>query len=88
MQTPWKWLLGIALALIALIVVPLVWALVLPSGGYRMMGTDYGWHMPMAYGGFGMMGIGMVFVWLIPPALLVLIVLAIAWLARALKTPT
>lgn len=87
MQTIWKWLLGIALALTVLIVVPFVWVSILPSNGYRMMGYGTGWHMPMGFGGSGMMGPAMFVLWLIPPALLVLIGLAIAWLARALSTP-
>jgi predicted house-cleaning NTP pyrophosphatase (Maf/HAM1 superfamily) len=50
-----------------------------------MMGYGYGWHMPMMYGGFGMMGFGMMlFMWLISLASLVLIGLGIAWLVKTL----
>ncbi len=51
-----------------------------------MMGYGYGSHMPMMYGGFGMMGIGMFFMWLISLASLILIGLGIAWLVKALTS--
>lgn len=85
MKNAWKWILGIALALVVLFVLPFAWRLFMPFGGYGMMG--YGWHMPMMYGGFGMMGFGMIFAWLIPLGLLVLIGLGIAWLVKALIAP-
>lgn len=85
MSNVWKWTLGIAVVLIILVGMPFLWGTTFPTGGYRMMND--GWHMPMGFGGAGMMGIGMLFVWLIPPGLLVLIALACAWLIRSLSTP-
>jgi hypothetical protein len=49
-----------------------------------MMGYGYGWQMPMMYGGFGMMGIGMLFMVLISLASLVLVGLGIVWLVKSL----
>ncbi len=84
MNNTWKWILGIALALVVLFA-PFIWRLFLPFNGYGMM--SYGWHMPMLYGGFGLFGIGMIFMWLIPLGLLVLIVLGIVWLVKQLSSP-
>ncbi len=86
MKNTWKWVLGFALALIALLIVPFAWGFFLPYGRYERMGYGYGWHMPMMYGGYGMMGFGMLFMWLISLASLVLIGLGIAWLVKALST--
>ncbi len=92
MNNTWKWVLGIAIVLIVLFALPLVWGLFMPFGGYGMMGYGGypmmgGWHAPMMYGGFGGFGFGMIFAWLIPLGLLVLIGLAIAALVKFLMTP-
>ncbi|MCI0555087.1 MAG: hypothetical protein L0287_29410 [Anaerolineae bacterium] len=87
MDSKWKWVLGITLTIIVLIVPLVAWNLFLPQGRYGMMPYGYGWHMPMMYGG-GMMGFGMMFLtWLILVSLLVTIVLGIAWLFKTLKFP-
>ncbi len=85
MKNAWKWILGIVLVLVILFA-PFVWGMFMPFGGYGMMG--YG-HMPMmyGYGGFGMFGLSMIFMWLIPLGLLVLIVLGIVWLVKQLTAP-
>ncbi|HKY53608.1 MAG TPA: hypothetical protein VJM08_04840 [Anaerolineales bacterium] len=83
MNNKWKWTLGIVLAVI-LLLVPLFVRIFFPGGAYRMMNYDYGWHMPMMYGG-GMMGFGMMFImWLILLSLLILIGLGIAWFVKTL----
>ena len=84
MKTNWKWILGGAFVL-ALLAAPLLWSVFTPYRAYPMMGYGYGWHMPMMYGGYGMMGFGMFLMWLIPLGLLILIGLGIAVLARQLK---
>jgi hypothetical protein len=86
MKNNWKWMLGIA-ALVVLSLLPFAWRSFPPYGRYPMMGQEYGWHMPMMYGGNGMMGSGMLFMWLISPGSLVLIGLGIAWLIRAVTAP-
>ena len=86
MEKSWKWLFGIAAILAILLAAPFAWGSLGYSGNYPMMGYQNGWHMPMGFGGAGMMGFGMLFVWLIPPALLILMGLAIAWLIRSLKS--
>jgi hypothetical protein len=84
MNNIWKWAIGIASAIL-LILIPLFAGMIfLPNGGYRMMSYGDGWHMPMMYGGYGMMGFGMLFMWLISLGLLVLIGLGIAWLVKML----
>ena len=52
-------------------------------GGWGMMGPGMmgGWGM----GPFG--GIGMIFMWLVPVGLVVLVVLGIVWLVRAISAP-
>lgn len=90
MKINWRWLIGITLILIVLVVLPLVWQLIFPATnayGYVMpmmrgYGYGYGIHMPMA--GFGFMPFGMFFMWLIPLGTLILIVLAIVWLIKQL----
>ena len=82
MKNTWKWTFGIALAVIVLLILPFTWGLFLPYGGDGMMGYGYGWHMPMMYGGFGML-----FMWLISLSSLVLIGLGIAWLVKTLTAP-
>ena len=80
-----KWLIGIAVVLIVLFSLPIVWQLFMPYGGYRMM-RGYGYGMPMMAYRFGMMPFGMLFMWLIPLGLFVLIVLGIVWLVKQLTT--
>lgn len=83
MKNKWKWTLGIALAVI-LLLIPLFVQVFLQIPAYGMMNYGYGWHMPMMYGG-GMMGFGMMFMmWLILLGLLILIGLGIAWLVKSL----
>jgi len=85
MNNKWKWVLGVTLAMIALLFPLSVWTLFLPHGAHRMMDYGYGWHMPMMYGAPGMMGFGMVLlVWLILLGLLILIGLGITWLVKML----
>jgi hypothetical protein len=94
-----KWLIGvgIVLGLIILFALPFVWQAVFPAQGFGMTlaprasaGVGYG-NMPMH--GFGVshmrwgMGFGMLFLWLIPPALLTLVGLSIAALIKYLRTP-
>lgn len=81
MKNIWKWIFGIALILIALLTMPFLMGLFFSDNGYGMMPYNYGWHMPMMYGGFGMMP----FMWLISLASLVLIGLGIAWLINSLN---
>jgi len=83
MKLNWKWVLGIALVLIVLSSLPLAWRVFMPYGGYGMM---RGYSMPMMRYGFGMMPLGMLFMWLIPLGILTLIVLGIVWLVRQLTT--
>jgi hypothetical protein len=91
MSTTAKWIIGIVIGLVILMVaLPFVWQAVFPNAyGYGMMGYR---HMPMTLapgasagvGGYGFMPFGMFFVWLIPPGLLVLIALGIAALVKYL----
>lgn len=85
MNNKWKLAFGIALAIILLSILPFAWSFFLPNDQYGMMGYADGWQMPMMYGGFGMMGFGMMlFMWLISLASLVLIGFGIAWLVKVL----
>lgn len=85
MNNKLKWGLGIAIAVIILVVPLLAQILFLPNGAYRMMDYGYSWHMPMMYGAPGMMGFGMMLlVWLILLGLLILIGLGITWLVKML----
>jgi len=85
MNNKWKWGFGIAIALITLLA-PLLAQIFLPNGGYRMMGYGYGWHMPMIYGGFGVMSFSMMLIMgLILLGLLILIGLGITWLVKTLN---
>ena len=83
-----KWVIGVVVAIVILqFFAPFLWQLIFPGAytGYGMMGRGYGMHMPMmGYGGFGFFG--MLFMWLIPLGILVLIVLGIAWLIKQLTT--
>jgi hypothetical protein len=80
-----KWILGIlvAVVLIGVFSATLIARIFLPGRGYGMMG--YGWQAPMMYGGYSMMGFGVVFSGLIQLGLLVLIILGIIWLWGAIK---
>lgn len=78
-----KWIIGIALVLVTLFALPWIWRIFMPYGSYGMM-RGYGYGMPMMGYGFGVMPFGMLFMWLIPLGLLVLIVLGIVWLVRQL----
>ena len=82
-----KWLLGFALVGLALLSLPFAQILFLQNGGYGMRSYGYGWHMPMMFGGNGMMGFGLNFMWLLLLASLILIGLGIAWLVKALTVP-
>jgi len=82
MDNKWKWVLGLTLAMVILLLPPFAWRFFLP---YGMMGTRNEWYMPMMYGGPAMMNFGMMFLmWLILLASLVLIGLGIAWLVKEL----
>jgi hypothetical protein len=85
MNKQWKWVLGIALAMLVLLVPTFAWRFFLSYGGYGMMANTNGWHMPMMYGTPEMMGFGMMFLmWLTFVASLVLIGLGIALFAKLL----
>lgn len=78
-----KWTIGIVVGLVVLFLLPFAWRLIFPIYGYGMMG-GYG-RMPMMGGyGYGFMPFGMIFIWLIPLGLLVLIGLGIAALVKYL----
>jgi hypothetical protein len=82
MDNKWKWVLGLTLAMVVLIVPPFAWRFFLSFG---MMGTRNEWYMPMMYAGPAMMSFGMMFLmWLILLASLVLIGLGIVWLVKEL----
>jgi hypothetical protein len=77
-----KWIVGLVVALIIFqFVAPFLWQLMFPGA---LTGYGYGMHMPMMGYGFGFFGL--LFMWLIPLGLLVLIVLGIAWLIKQLTT--
>ncbi len=83
-----KWTIGVVIGLVVLFLVPLAWRLVFPAYGFGMMSGGYG-HMPMMGGyGYGFMPFGMIFMWLIPIGLLVLIGLGIAALVKYLTNKT
>lgn len=84
MNSAWKWIIGILLALLVLGAsgIPFFVQLFYPARGYGMMG--YGWQMPMMYGAYPMMGFGLLFAGLIQIGVLVLIVLGIVWLWGAI----
>lgn len=84
MKNTQKWILGISLAFAALLALPFALQLVLPYDRHGMIGYRYDLHMPMIYGGYGTVGFGMLFLWLVALASLVLIGLGIAWLIKAL----
>lgn len=84
MNTAWKWIVGIAVGLVALKAVFLAYffGFVAPTGGYGMMGRR--WGMPMMWGPYPMMGFGGILGGLIQLGLLGLIVLGIVWLWGAI----
>jgi hypothetical protein len=92
MSTKNKWLIGIGIAVVLVILffLPLIWHTFFPAQGFGMMGGGYGYGYGMHNFGFspmfGMMGFGMFFVWLIPLGLLVLLGLGIAALIKYLRT--
>lgn len=81
-----KWIVGIAATIIIVLALLSIQTTWMTANRYGMM-NGYGWHMPlpMMYG--GMMGAGMFFVWLIGLAVLVFLILAIAWLVKELTIP-
>lgn len=83
MNNKWKWLIGTAVVIIIIVALFGAQSTLLMANRYGMM-NGYS-NMPMMYN--GMMGTGMFFMWLIGFALLVFLVLAIAWLVRELTTP-
>ena len=88
MNKKWNWVLGIALAMLVLLVPTFGWRFFLPYGGYGMMTNANVWQMPMMYGTPGMMGFGMMFLmWLTFLSFMVLIGIGIAILARILAAP-
>jgi hypothetical protein len=76
------WYVGIALVVVALIAVPLIWQLLMPYGGYGMMGRAYLFGMPMMTSFQQMMPLGMWFMWLIPLGVFILIGFAFGWAAN------
>jgi hypothetical protein len=84
MNNKWKWIVAITVATVIVVAVLGAESTWLTANRYGMM-NGYGWHMPMMYG--GMMGSGMIFMWLIGLAVFVFLVLAIAWLVRELTSP-
>jgi len=88
MNNKWKWVLGLTLAMVVLLVPPFAWGFFSAYGRYGMMRNTNEWYMPMMYGGPAMMSFGMMLLmWLILLALLVLIGLGIAWLVNELTAP-
>jgi hypothetical protein len=90
MSTSAKWTVGIIIGLVVLVALPFALQAIFPSPGYGMM--DYGRMPMMGRGGYapfhGGMPFGMLFIWLIPHGLLVLIALGIAALIKYLTTKT
>lgn len=85
MNNKWKWVLGLILAMMVLIVPPFAWGFFLSNGMTRITSE---WYMPMMYRAPGMMAFGMMFLmWLILLASLILIGLGIVWLIKELSAP-
>ena len=88
MTNQWKWVLGIALVLLVLLVPAFAWRFFLSFDGYGMMSNASVWRMPMMYGSPGIMGFGMMFLmWGNCLATLVLIGLGIALFAKVIHAP-
>ena len=84
MHNRWKWVFGIAVAII-IVLIPLFVQTLIPNGAYGMMNYSNNWHMPIMYGDTGMVGFSMMYTaWLILLGLLILIMLGIAWLVKTL----
>ena len=79
-----KWILGIVIVLVVFFGLGFL---------FRFAGLRhvfYGWnvgHMPMMGFGFGFMPFGMIFMWLIPLAFLVMLVLGVIWAVKSLQGP-
>lgn len=84
MKNTWKWILGIALALV-LFFGPYLFQLAFPTMGYGygMMVSGRGGMM----GGFGFFPFGMGLMWLVPLGIIVLVALGIVWLINNIKGP-
>ncbi len=83
MNNKWKWVLGLILATMVLIVPPFAWGFFV---SYGMTRNTNEWFMPMMYGSPGMMAFGMMFLmWLILLASLILIGLGIVWLVKEIS---
>ena len=83
MNNKWKWVLGLTLATITLIVSPFAWGFFI---SYGVMGNTNEWFMPMMHAAPGMTAFGMMFlIWLILLAVLVLIGLGIVWFVNELS---
>ena len=77
------WIVGIAIILVSILLFGGGMMSGWRSGGYGMMG-GYSGHMSWGYSPFGWfgMGIGMLFMWLIPIGILALVVYGVVALAR------
>ena len=83
MNNKWKWVLGLTLATIVLLISPFAWGFFISYGITR---TTNEWYMPMMDGASGMMAFSMMFLmWLILLAFTVLIWLGIVWLIKELS---
>jgi len=49
MNKTWKWAIGIASAILLILIPLFVGMMFLPNGGYGMMRYGYSWHMPMMF---------------------------------------
>ena len=93
MKNTWKWILGILLVLVVFFGLGLLSRFINPQY------AAYGWHtgrmsmmvaqratmMGYGFSPFSFMPFGMIFMWLIPLAFLVMLVLGILWAVKALK---
>lgn len=83
MKNFWKWILGIVIVLVVFFGLGLLSRFV----GPQAYGWRTGWMPMMGYGisPFGFMPFGMIFMWLVPLAFLVLLVLGVLWVVRSLR---